>query len=140
MALQSLPPSMQNTKEADLSPEVPGIGCNFQQRGSTGFEQEAEKDLLVLPDQRDQSMWHAEHHVVIAHWEQFPLAVHQPLFASVGLTFRTVAISAGVVRDGGLMPAVQTPVAMAAERGGAAALDRPEHFELGPRQRTAIAF
>ncbi len=94
MALQSLPPGMQNTEEADLSPEVSGIGGDFQQCGSAGFEQETEKDLLVLPDQRDQSMWHAEHHVEIAHWEQFPLAVRQPLFASVGLTFRAVAISA----------------------------------------------
>src|ERR1700683_4518064 len=129
---------MQNTEEADLSPEVSGIGGDFQQGGSAGFEQETEKDFLVLPDQRDQSMWHAEHHVEIAHWEQFPLAVRQPLFAGIGLTFRAVAISAGVVRDGSLIPAVQTPVAMAAECGGAAAFDRPEHFELCPCERPTI--
>ena len=29
-----------------------GIGGDFQQRSSAGFEQETEKDLLVLPDQR----------------------------------------------------------------------------------------
>ncbi len=37
------------------------------------------------------------------------------------------------------MPAVQTPVAMAAECGGAAAFDRPEHFELCPCERPTIA-
>jgi len=38
------------------------------------------------------------------------------------------------------MPAANALIAMSAECGGAAALDRPEHFELCPRQRTAIAF
>src|SRR5580704_17155894 len=113
MALQGLPPRMQNTEEADLSPEVPGIGRDFQQRGGAGFEQETEKDLLVLPHQRDQSMWHAEDHVEIAHREQFPLPGEQPLLACVGLALRAVAVSAGVIRDG-LMPAANAFIAMSA--------------------------
>ncbi len=32
------------------------------------------------------------------------------------------------------MQAIQTSVSMATERGGAAALDCPEHFELSPSQ------
>src|SRR5579872_2826938 len=46
---------------------------------------------------------------------------------------------AGVVRDD-LMAAANALVAMSAERGSAATFDGPKHFELCPRQRTAIAF
>ena len=42
VALQSLSPRMQNAEEADLRTEAGGIGCDFQQRCSTGIEQEAE--------------------------------------------------------------------------------------------------
>src|SRR5215470_9130703 len=49
VALQSLSPRMQDTEEADLRAEARWIGCDFQQRGSTGIEQEAEQELLVLP-------------------------------------------------------------------------------------------
>jgi hypothetical protein len=38
------------------------------------------------------------------------------------------------------MSATNALIAMSAERGGSAALDRPEHFEVCPRQRIAIAF
>ena len=38
------------------------------------------------------------------------------------------------------MPAANALIAMSAKRGGAAALDGPQHFELRPSQRTAIAF
>jgi hypothetical protein len=139
MALQGLSPRIQNTEEADISAEAGRIGRNFQQRGGAGIEQEAEKDLLVLPDQWHQRMRHAEHHVEIAHRQQFPSAGAQPLLPCVGLALEAVAVSAGVIRDG-LMPTANALIAMSAERGGAAAFDRPEHFELCPRQRTAIAF
>jgi hypothetical protein len=33
---------MQNAEEADLRTEASRIGCNFQQRCSTGIEQEPE--------------------------------------------------------------------------------------------------
>ena len=70
---------MQNIEEADLSAETGRIGCNFQQRSSAGFKQKTEQDLLVLPDQRDQLMRHAEDEMEIAHREQFLLPGAQPL-------------------------------------------------------------
>jgi hypothetical protein len=42
VALQSLTPRMQNAEESDLRTEARGIGRDFQQRCSTGIEQEAE--------------------------------------------------------------------------------------------------
>ena len=38
------------------------------------------------------------------------------------------------------MVAVETAIAMAAECGGPAAIDGPEHFEMGPDQPAAASF
>ena len=135
MRLQGLSPGMQNAEEADLGTEMLGIGSDFQQGCGAGLEQEREENPLVLPDQRDQRVRHAEDQVIVAHRQQFLLAGAQPLLAGVGLALRTVAISAGVVRDG-LMAAANTLIAMPAERGRAAAFDGAEHLELCPGQAT----
>src|SRR3981189_2889684 len=37
--LQGLSPGVQDGEQADPSAEMPGIGCDFQQRGRAGFEQ-----------------------------------------------------------------------------------------------------
>src|SRR3974377_877563 len=93
---------------------------------------------LVLPDQRDQRVRHAEDQVKVASRQQFPSPGAQPLLPGVSLALRTVPVSAGVVRDG-LMPAANTLIAMPTECGRAAALDCAKHFELGPGERIAIA-
>jgi hypothetical protein len=93
MALQSLSPGMQNTEEADLRAEARGIGCNFQQRSRAGFEQQAEEEFLVLPDQWYQSMRHAEDQVEIARRQKLPPPGAQPFLPCVGLAFWAMAIS-----------------------------------------------
>src|ERR1700735_3273564 len=84
-------------------------------------------------------MRHAADEMEIAHRQEFLLPGTQPFLPCVGLAFRTVAVSAGVVRDG-LMPATNALIAMATECGCTAAFDCAEHFELCPGQRTAVAF
>jgi hypothetical protein len=71
VSLQGLSPRVQDAEEADLRAEARWIGCNFEQRSSTGIEQETEEKLLVLPDQRYQGMGHAENQMEIAHRQQF---------------------------------------------------------------------
>ena len=66
MALQRLSPCMQNAEEADLGPEAGRVGCNLQQSGGTGFEQESKEGFPVLSDQRDQRVRHAENQMEIA--------------------------------------------------------------------------
>src|SRR5436853_428660 len=97
MRLQRLPPGMQHAQESDLRAKVFRIGGNFQQRCGAGLEQELEENLLVLPDERDQRVWHAEDQVVIIDRQQLLLASAQPLVTSVGLALRAVAIAAGVI-------------------------------------------
>jgi len=71
MPLKSLSPSVENAEEANLGSEMGWIGGNFRQGSGAGLKQQAEQDLLVLPDQRDQRVRHAEDEMEIAHREQF---------------------------------------------------------------------
>jgi hypothetical protein len=106
---------VQDAQEADLGSEMLGIGRHLEECFRTGLEEEPEEDLLVLPDQRSQGMRHAENQMVVVYGQQFPLPRRQPLLTGVGLAFRTVTISAGVVRDS-LTSAACTLIAMTAKR------------------------
>src|SRR5215470_17341775 len=97
---------MQNAEEADLGTYVLGIGCNLQERLCTGLEEQLEDDFLVLPNERGQRVWHAEHQVIVVYWQQLLLASGQPLIAGVGLALRAMSVSAGVVRDGLMAAAI----------------------------------
>ena len=72
-----------------------------------------------------------EDEVDVATRQQFAFTGTQPLLARIGLAFWTMAVAAGVVRDG-FMPAAGALIQMAAERGRSAALDGAEYFELLP--------
>ena len=71
------------------------------------------------------------------HVEQFRLTVLKPLGACEALAFWTMAVPAGVIGDT-LMPAVTTPLNMAAESGGTATLDRDHGASPGSGQRRAM--
>jgi hypothetical protein len=129
--LQRLSPGMQDAQEAGLRAEAFGIGGNLQQRIGAGVEQEPKEDSLVLPDERNQRMGHAEDQVVIVGQQQLLLAGCQPFITSVGPALWAVAVAARVIRDG-LMAAAFASVAVFAERGCATALDGSEHFQLWP--------
>src|ERR1700693_2903149 len=124
---------MENTQEADLRPEVPGVGGDFQQGCAAALEQELEQDPLVLPQQRNQRVRHAEDQVVVARRQQLPLPGGQPPVAGVGLALRAMAIAARVEK-GGLMATAVTLIAMPAESGRTATFDGAEYFQLRPGQ------
>ena len=94
MWLQCLPPRMQDAEKPDFHSEALRIGADFEHGSSTGFKQEMKENSLVLPDERHQFMWNAEHDVEVVHRQQFILPGAQPLLPGVGLTLRAVAISA----------------------------------------------
>jgi len=52
MMLQSLVPGMEHAEEADLRAEVPGVACDFKQRGGACAEQQTVDEPLVLERQR----------------------------------------------------------------------------------------
>ena len=83
----------------------------------------------------------------VGNWQQFGLAVGQPLLGSSGLALRAMPVAAGVVRDaqvGALLAAFD----MAAQRRRSAAFDRRHDLELaeahvagmgGTPSRSAVA-
>ena len=115
MPLQGLSPGGENTQEANPGSEMLRIGRDVDQRFRAGLEEEPEQDLLVLPDQWNQRMRHTENQIVVVYWQQFPLPRRQPLLTGVGVAFRAVTISAGVIGDSRIS-AAYTLIAMTAKR------------------------
>jgi hypothetical protein len=140
MRLQGLSPGVQDAEEADLSTEMFSIPGYFQQSGSRGVEQEGEKSFLVLPDQWNEQVWDAEDEMKVVHRQQFLLALRKPLLASIGLTLRAMPVPTGVVGDTGEISATGAHIEMAAQCGSTATGNSPEHLDLRPGQRCAIAF
>ena len=138
MRLQGLSPSVQDAEEADLGTEMFWIRGNFQQSGSRGIEQESEQHLLVLPDQWDERVRHAENEMKIVHRQQFLLALGEPGLASAGLTLRAMPVPTGVVGDTGDISATGAHIEMAAQCGSTATDNGPEHLDLRPGQRWFI--
>src|ERR1700730_6363280 len=66
MRLEGLSPGVQDGEKADPSAEMLRIGCDFQERGRAGFEQQSKEPPLVLPHQRHERMRHAEDQVIVA--------------------------------------------------------------------------
>ena len=64
-SVAGLTPGVQNAQEADLGSEMLWVGCDIEQRLRAGFKEEAEKNLLVLPDKRNKRMRHAENQMIV---------------------------------------------------------------------------
>ncbi len=73
MRLQSLAPCMEDAQKSDLRAHVFRVGGNLEKRFGTGLEQQREEHFLVLPDERNKAVRHAEHQVIVVHWQQFLL-------------------------------------------------------------------
>src|SRR5215467_7089754 len=108
------PQVCKTLKNPISAPRCLGSAATSISVSEAGVEQELEENFLVLPDQWNQRVGHAEDEVVIVSRQQLLLAGRQPLVASVGLALRTMTIAAGVVRDG-LMAAAFTLVAVSTE-------------------------
>jgi hypothetical protein len=74
MMLQFLIPTMEHTKEADFGAQVAGITRHFDQRFSTGLEQQTVDQLLVLQSQRGESPRQGEDHMDVGSRQKFAAA------------------------------------------------------------------
>ena len=74
-------------------------------------------------------MRQGEYDVEVRDAEEFFLSCGEPALASLCLALWAVPVPAGVIRDG-LMIALRTLIDVAAQRGGAAASDCPQHTQL----------
>ena len=71
--------------------------------------------------------------------EKFAAACLDPAFASTGLTLRTVAIAAAVVRDSGAMSTAGALIDMTAECGGATACHGQQDLNVRPADPLTVA-
>src|SRR5260370_23636065 len=117
---------MEDGEEADFRGKVFRIGSDFEKCFCTGAEQQIVDDFLVLQSQWSKLRMKCEDHMDVVRREKFSLTCGDPAFPSRGLTLRAVPISAGVVRDGGAMPAAGALIEMTAEGGGATARHGPQ--------------
>src|SRR5271157_289080 len=95
MMLEFLTPGMEHAEEADFGAEMAGIASDFEQRFSTGPEQEIVDDLLVLQGQWGEAARKGEDDMDIGGGQEFSTPRLQPTVASEGLTLGTVSVSAG---------------------------------------------
>ena len=82
-------------------------------------------------------MGQRENHVYIENIQQFLFTICEPPVTSVGLALSAMAVSTRVIGDG-LLAAARALIQMAAERGRAAALDRPQHTKMPPGQSGSV--
>ena len=95
MMFQLLVPSVEDTEEADLGTQMPGMASDFQQGLGAGAKQQIVENLFVLQRQGRQKMRKGEDHVYVAGGQEFLSARLQPAVAGLGLTLGAVPISAG---------------------------------------------
>ena len=74
MMLEFLTPGMEHAEEADFGAEMAGIAGDFEQRFSTGPEQEIVDDLLVLQGQRGEPTRKSEDDMDVGGGQKFAAA------------------------------------------------------------------
>jgi len=129
MMLQLLIPGMEHAEEADFGAEMSGIAGDFEQRFSTGPEQQTVDELLVLQGQRGEPTRKGEDNMDVGGGQEFSAARLEPTVPGAGLTLGTVPIAAGIERDG-TIPAAGTLIAMPAQGSGTTALDGRQHLAM----------
>ena len=140
MKPELLIPGVQHGEEANFRAEVSRIASDFEKSFRTGAEQQIVDDFLVLQGQWRQLRRKCEDHMDVARREKFSSTCGDPTFPGSGLTLRAVAVTAGVVRDGGAMPAAGALIEMTAECGGATPRNGQQHFDVLPAEPLAISF
>ena len=110
---QILSPCVKRADDPDPGAEMLGIGCHLDQRGGTRIEQQVVETPLVGQGKHIEFMRDSEDDMKVHGREQFLLPCSYPAFTRLCLAFRTVSVSARIIRDG-LMAAPRTSIDMAA--------------------------
>jgi len=115
MEAEVLTPGVQDSCESNFCPQAVPLPCGFEQGLCSGPEQEVIKQALVLKDDCMQLMGYGEDHVKVRCRKDFLKSALDPVQALQSLTFRTVPIATGVVRDTLVSAPVLAYVHMAAQ-------------------------
>jgi len=137
MVPKRLSPGVQHAEEANLGAQMFWIGGYLTQRLRGCPEQDVVDHGLVLEGDDLDLLGNREHHMEVAHIEQFRLAVLKPFGPRETLALRTIPITARIVSET-LMAAIAAPLDVTAESGGAATLDRDHGAPPRGRQRRTV--
>ena len=130
-------PGVQNGGEADARAEMLRVGGDGGQRLGGGPEQEVVDGGLVLERDGADRRRQGEDDVIVGNRQEFRLALGEPLPRRRALALRAVTVAAGVVGDA-FVRAVLAALDVAAERGGAAGLDRRHDLQLGEADMAGV--
>ena len=137
MMRQGLAPGVENGDHAGLGAEMLWIGADDADRLGRGLEQDVVHDRLVLEGDGGDGRRHGEDDVEIRDRQQVGVTIGQPLGARQALALGAVPVATAVVGDAD-HAAVVALLDMAAERRGAASLDRGHDAALVRQEPTAL--
>ena len=132
MMLETLPPRVEHHEPADGGAEAFRIRGDPEQRLRGRPKQEVVDDALVRERQARQRLRHREDDMDIAHGQELRFPGRHPGVPRGGQTPGTMPVPAAVVREGRLRTLL-TPIAVPAERRGAALRDGAEHAAMRRR-------
>ena len=132
--LQGLAPRVEDGEEAGFDAEVLGIGGDLAQGAGGGLEEDAEEGALVLQGEGGDLLREREDDMEVFAVQEFAAALVEPVGAGGPLALGAVAVAAGAVAEAAV-PAAVALLDLAAESGGAAALDSGQDAPLQGGQR-----
>ncbi len=109
------------------------MSSKLQQRLARRVKEQLIERPPVLPDQWVQRVRQREHHMKVGNRQQHRALPLQPVKRLGSLTLRTMPV-ATTMRHKMFPAALATPIAVTAQRRGAAPLDRRQDFPLAPGQ------
>src|SRR3954447_15882171 len=137
MVLQVLAPGMEHSDEADLGAEMARIGGDRAQCFGRRPEQDGIDRGLVLESDFGGRRRQGEDDVEIRHRQQFGLSFDYPGGARRSLAFRAMPVAARIIGDAN-ETALRAALDMAAERRGAACLDRTHDAPFGAAEMAGV--
>ncbi len=89
---------MQNRHHTHFTADVTGIGSQLDNRISSGFDEQTVEVLLIQAHKSTKLMRQRKDHMIIRYRQEFLLSRLEPCLGVALVTFRTTAVTAGVIR------------------------------------------
>jgi hypothetical protein len=130
MKEQILSPGMQHRGDSDSRAETFLVFCEFKQCCGRGIEKDFENGFLISECERIQIVRNGEYDMKMRRRQHAFQSFGKPFGSPGSLTFRTMPVAAGIVRDARESAPVFAFVHMSAEHGRTTCEDIQEHFAL----------
>ena len=94
MMLEVLSPAMQHAEQTDIGSKVLRVASDFEQRGSTGTEEQIVEQARMSLTEWVQRMRQSKDDMEVGHGKQVLLTSCEPVLARLGLALRAVPVAA----------------------------------------------